>query len=113
MIKNILNTVSSRTTAQRGLKRGDNLSLYLRVDGTVDYVGVKRFQTVISENDDTHSIRRTLIGQSYAPNDDTDMMVVRVQSIDENHLNVSFPYHVLGIKPGPATLGESAILYLP
>lgn len=76
----------------------------LRVDGTVDYVGEGRLQTVILEIEDTLSICRNLHRQSYAPNDDTDRVVVRVQLIDENELNVPFPHNVAGIEPGSEPL---------
>lgn len=47
-MKNMLNNVASETAEQRSLKPGDDLSLYLRVRGTVDYVEEVRLQTVIS-----------------------------------------------------------------
>lgn len=73
----------------------------------------ERLQTVISENDDTLSIIKTLHQQSYAPNDNTDMDVDRVQYSDENRLNVSFRYDVPGTEPALATFRESANPYLP
>lgn len=41
------------------------------------------------------------------------MVVVRIQLINENHLNVPFLYGLPSIEPAPGTLKESANLCLP
>lgn len=104
VIKHILNNVASKTAKKRGLKPGDDLSFYLRVEGIVDYVKKGRLQTVTSENDDTHCICRTVPRISYLSNDNTEVVAVRLQLIDENCLKGPFSYNVLGIEPAPATL---------
>lgn len=58
--------------------QGDNLSLYLFVDGTADCFGEGQLQALMSEKGDAPSIHQVSHGQSYAPNEGTDMVVVRV-----------------------------------
>lgn len=47
-INSILSNVTSKTAEQRGRKPGDELSLYLRVNGILDIFGEGRFQSAIS-----------------------------------------------------------------
>lgn len=108
---NILNKVASNSAERHGLELGNDFSFYLCVDGSFDYVGEGWLQTFIPKSDDIPSTRRTLHGRSSAPRGDTDMVLVCVQLIDENILNVSFPYDVSGVNPEPATFEKSANLY--
>lgn len=80
-IKNIRNNVAFKNGEQRGLKPVDHFSLYVLVDGTVDNIRSGRLQTVISEINDANnrSIRQNFYGQSYAPNDNSNIWKICVQ----------------------------------
>lgn len=89
------------------------MSPYPRVNNIVDCVGNERLRTVISENVNTPNICADLHWRSHDPNDDTDMVAIRVQVVASKRYNVTFLYDVPGAEPGAATFGASANLYLP
>lgn len=68
------------------LKAGDAI----RVDSVVDIVQDGLVHNVISENYDTPCNCRTFYGYSYAPNGKFNLVELRVQLLDESHMNVPF-----------------------
>lgn len=110
--KNILNNVAFKTAEQLGLAWATNFPYTFASTVSLTMLGENGFKPSFHRTKKLLSFVELFMRNRMHADGNTDIMVVRVKLIYENHMNVSFPYDVPGIKPPPAFLPESENLYL-